>query len=94
MAINWEKFQGELDGLIDEAGDRTDIKLANKISSISRLTDEEVKRLFPDSADVKKLAELMQIVKRAGDHNEKVSEIVANAEKFGGIVLALLSKFA
>jgi hypothetical protein len=78
MAINWESFQGELDSLIDEAGDRTDKKLANKISSITRLTDDEVKKLFPDSADIKKLAELMEIVKRAGDKNEKITDIVTN----------------
>jgi hypothetical protein len=94
MAINWESFQGELDSLIDEAGDRTDKKLANKISSITRLTDDEVKKLFPDSADIKKLAELMEIVKRAGDKNEKITDIVTNAETFGGIILTLLAKFA
>jgi len=94
MAINWESFQGELDSLIDEVGDRTDKKLANKISSITRLTDDEVKKLFPDSADIKKLAELMEIVKRAGDKNGKINDIVTNAETFGGIILTLLAKFA
>lgn len=94
MAIDWEKFQGELDQLIDEAGDRTDKKLAGKISTITRLTDEEVKKLFSDPADVKKLAELMEIVKRAGDRNDKINKIVSNAEEFAGIVLTLLEKFA
>lgn len=93
MPIDWDKFQGELDGLIDEAGDKTDEKLAGKISAITRLTDEEVKRLFPDPADVKKLAELMEIVKREGDRNHKINQIVTNAEEFGGIILTLMSKF-
>lgn len=94
MAIDWAKFQGELDQLIDEAGDKTDKKLAGKISTITRMTDEEVKKLFPDPADVKKLAELMEIVKRAGDRNDKINKIIANAEGFGGIILTLLGKFA
>lgn len=94
MAIDWDKFQGELDQLIDEAGDKTDKKLAIKISTVTRLTDEEVRKLFPDAADVKKLAELMEIVKRAGDRNDKINKIVANAEDFGGIILTLLDKFA
>jgi len=93
MAIDWDKFQGELDGLIDEAGEKTDRKLAGKISTITRMTDDEVKKLFPDPVDVKKLAELMEIVKRAGDRNDKVNKIVSNAEEFGGIILTLLGKF-
>lgn len=93
MAIDWDRFQDELDGLIDEAGEKTDRKLAGKISTITRMTDDEVKKLFPDPADVKKLAELMEIVKRAGDRNDKVNKIVGNAEEFGGIILTLLGKF-
>lgn len=94
MAIDWGKFQDELDGLVNDAGDKTDKKLAGKISSITRLTDDEVKKMFPDPADVKKLGELMEIVKRAGDRNDKINKIVANAEDFAGIVLTLLGKFA
>ncbi len=93
MAIDWDKFQDELDGLIEEAGDKTDKKLAGKISTITRMTDEEVKKLFPDPADVKKLADLMEIVKKAGNRNDKINQIVANTEEFGGIILTLLGKF-
>lgn len=94
MPINWDKFQSDIDGLIIGAGERTDAKLAGRISSVTRLTDDEVKDLFPDPADVKKLAELMEIVKKAGDRNEKVNQIVVNIEDFGGIVLTLLGKLA
>ena len=64
MPINWDKFQTDIDGLVDDAGERTDAKLASRISSVTRLTDDEVKKLFPDPADVKKLAELMEISRR------------------------------
>jgi hypothetical protein len=94
MTIDWDKFQDDIDNLVEEAGDRTDIKLAGKISTITRMTDQEVKKLFPDPADVKKLAELMEIVRRAGDRNEKINKIVINAKEFGGIILTLLGKFA
>jgi len=50
--------------------------------------------MFPDPADVKKLAALMQIVKSAGDRNEKVNQLVANTETFAGIIVPLLEKFA
>jgi len=94
MPINWDKFQASLDENIERAGDKTDRELASQVSSITRLTDDEIKKLFPDPADVKTLAELMQVVKQAGARNDKVNEIVANAEKFSGIILTLLAKFA
>ncbi|WP_293007024.1 hypothetical protein [Nitrosomonas sp.] len=93
MTIDWGKFQQELDQAIDGAGDRTDSKLAGKISAITRLSDEEIESLFPDPAEVKKLAELMEIVRRSGDQNEKINKIVGNAEEFGGVILKLLTKF-
>jgi len=94
MPINWEKFQSDLDRAIEEAGERTDMKLAGRISSVTRLTDDEVKKLFPDPDDVKKLANLMEVVKGAGDRNQKVNRIVKNAEEFAGIILNLIAKFA
>lgn len=94
MAIDWDKFQDELDTIIEDASEKTDKKLAGKISNITRMTDEEVEELFPKPADVKKLAELMEIVKQAGDRNDKINKIVADADKFGGIILTLLGKFA
>ena len=66
-------------------GDKTDQQLAGKISSVTRPTDEEVKEMS-DPADVKKLGELMEIVKRSGDKNDKINKIVANAEDFAGII--------
>jgi hypothetical protein len=58
------------------------------------MTDEEVQELFPDPADVKKLAKLMKIVQSAEARNTKINNIVSNAEEFGGIILTLLAKFA
>ena len=94
MPINWEEFDNDLDTLITESADETDQKLASKISSITRMTDDEVAELFPSPADVKKLSKLMQIVKSSEESNTKINKIIANAEEFGGIMLTLLSKFA
>lgn len=94
MAIDWKSFQDKVDQAVENAGERTDANLASHISSVTRLTDEEIKKLFPDPADVKKLAELMEIVKKAGDQNEKVNRIVANIDDFAGVVLTLLGKLA
>lgn len=94
MAIDWEKFQTDVDVAVEKAGDRTTKEVAGRISGVSRLTDEEIKRLFPEPADAKKLATLMEIVRAAGDQNTKINRIVKNAEQFGSIILTLLKKFA
>lgn len=93
MPINWDEFDSNLDDDIQQSADETDQKLASRISSITKMTDTEVQELFPKPADVKKLAELMKVVKSSEDRNTKINNIVANAEKFGGVVLTLLNKF-
>lgn len=94
MTIDWDQFDKEVDQAIDEAALKTDEHLAARISSVTRLTDEEIMELFPEPADVKKLKTLMMVVKSAEDRNAKINQIVSNAEEFGGIVLTLLNKFA
>jgi hypothetical protein len=41
MPIDWEKFQNELDQMVEEGLETGLTKLANKISSITRPTDEQ-----------------------------------------------------
>jgi hypothetical protein len=93
MAIDWDKFQSEMDELVIHSGERTDAALASQVSSITRLTDEEIQKMFPEPADVRKLMELMEIVKRSGEHNEKVNKLVANADQYAGVMLKLLATF-
>lgn len=93
MPIDWDEFDKDLDTTITESADETDQKLASKISSITRMTDDEVMELFPKPADAKKLAELMKIVKSAQNRNDKINNIVANAQEFSGVILTLLNKF-
>ena len=93
MPIDWEKFDRELPSIIEDSAEETDQRLASRISSITRMTDDEVQELFPEPADVKKLSELMRIVKSAEERNTKINNIVSNAEKFAGVILTLLTKF-
>lgn len=94
MAIDWDKIDAEVDGIIEQAANATDEKLASKISSVTRLTDEEIMELFPEPSDVKKLKELMKVVKSAEDRNTKVNNIIANVEDFAGIIITILGKLA
>lgn len=94
MPVNWDQLQSSIDSEIDAGAQKTDAKLAAKLSSITRLTEEEIQTLFPAPADVKRVAELMQIVNSAEARNTKINHIVKNAESFAGVILDLLKKFA
>ena len=91
MSIDWNKYDPTK--LARRAAEKTDEKLASKISSITRMTDEEVIKLFPKSTDAIKVAELMMIVKSAEKRNKKVKALADNAEQLAGITLKLLEKF-
>jgi hypothetical protein len=83
----------DLDTIIEDAAQKTDENLASQISSLTRMTDEEIHELFPEAADAKKLVELMRIVKSAEDRNTKINNVAANSEKFAGVVVTLLGRF-
>ena len=92
MSIDWDRFERDLDSIVDEAAARTDERLASMISSVTRLTYEEVIELFPDPAAVQKLAKLMKVIKSAESRNSKISNIISNTEEFAGTMLTLLQK--
>lgn len=92
MPIKWEEFEENLDLAIAESIDTVDNKLASHISSITRLTDDEINELFPEPADLKKLASLLKIVKSADNKNRKINAIINNSEEFADVVLTLLTK--
>lgn len=93
MPINWEEFDRDIDAIIDSTAEATDDRFASRISSLTRMTDEEVKELVPRTADARKLKELVKIVKSSEERNVKVNRIASNSEEFAGIVLSLLQKF-
>ncbi len=94
MPIDWNQLDNDIDNAIEQSVKATDEALASKVSSLTRLTDEEVKELFPDAADVKKLAQLMKIVKSADNRNKKIDQLGARSKEFAGVVLTLLNRFA
>ena len=90
MGIDWDKLERSAASAARRAGDKTDEALAAKISSFTRLNDEEVMKLFPKSADAKKVAKLMKIVRSSESHNRKVKQIRDNIEEFAGVATKLL----
>lgn len=92
MSIDWEKFDNDLSQSIEESVRTVDAKLATQMSSITRLTDEEINELFPEPADLQNLSELLKVVKSAETKNNKVNAIISNSEKFAKVTLQLLEK--
>jgi hypothetical protein len=90
MPIDW----GAIDAAIEDAGKKTDDLLAARISSVTRLTDDEIKSLFPTPADVERLAELMKIVRASTAEREKINLLVSNIDSLAGPAIKLLAKFA
>lgn len=89
----WSDLEERIGGLVDQAADETDEELATEMSSITKLTNEEVKELFPKPSDAQKLFELIRLVNEDTERNEKVNELVANSERFADIVITLVSRF-
>ncbi len=88
MAIDWDVIDVE----IGEAADETDAKLAAQIATLTRLKEEEIKRLFPDTADKTKMVQLMQIVNQSGDENRRTAALVDNIKDLAGTAIKLLSR--
>lgn len=93
MPVDWSEFEREVDRAIEHAAGRTDEKLAARASSLTRMTDEEVQELFPDTQDLRDFVELMKIVKSAEGQNRKVSQVLENSEKLVGVAVRLLEAY-
>ncbi len=94
MPVDWDAFQTTIDDEIEAAATQTSTDLASRASSITRLTDEEVRQLFPTPADVQKLKNLMEIVKSAEDENTKINRLVSNIEELGGTAIKIIGAIA
>jgi hypothetical protein len=94
MPVDWKTLEKEIDAALDRAEKRTDEQLCSLVSSLTRLTDEEVQKLFPKPADVEKLKKLMEIVKSSEKRNIKVINLTKNIEDLAETAIKLLEVFA
>ncbi len=78
--------------ILANAGKLTDEKLASEISSLTRLTDKEIKEIAPKPLDKKKLAQLLAVVKDATITNEEKAQAVKTIEGLAEIAISLLGK--
>ena len=94
MPIDWDKAEQEIDSALDNALKKTNDKLAGTISSLTKMSDAEVKKLFPTPADLEQLVDLMKIVRSADSRNAKINRIVKNVESTAGAILTIVERFA
>lgn len=92
--IDWEQYQYTLSIAVEEANTRTNARLAGEVARVSRLTENEIQRLFPEPADAQRVAELMKIVKQSGSRHEQINRLMQNVEQFGGVIFTLLKQLA
>ena len=85
MATTW-------DSILKDAKKETDDAFAEKVSSLTRLTDDEIKEVTPTSADKESLAKLMSVVADATMDNNAKAQAISNINGALQVVVPLLKK--
>lgn len=93
MPINWDTFDQEIDRDIVNSVEKTNDQLVAKASTITTLSDKEIKALFPQPFDTKKFIQLMRILKSDERENIKLNHIMNDGMGLAKVTLKLLSKF-
>lgn len=85
MDSTWEEIR-------KNAKKQTDDAFASKVSSLTRLTDDEIKEITPNALDKERLATLLGIVADATKSNEEKAETIRNINGLAEIAIPLLLK--
>ena len=85
MDSTWEEIR-------KKAKKQTDDTFASKVSSLTRLTDDEIKEITPNALDKERLATLLEIVADATKSNSEKAEAIRNINGLAEIAVPLLRK--
>lgn len=83
MANRFEK-------LAEEARQKTNEQLADELTRVTPLTQEQLDEMLPTKRDKENLARLMAIVQSATSQNEKVAALRDNIDDLGGVAVKIL----
>lgn len=92
--IDWAQFSKAAANDAANAAAQTDDQLAGRIASVSRLSVDEVKALFPAKGDAANVAKLLAIVKGATSQNDKIAQLKANIDQLAGVMVTLIGHLA
>jgi Trp operon repressor len=71
------------------ASAKTKVVFADKLSSHTKLTADEIKTLFPTKSDRDELMELIKIVHSDADDKAKQAQLAENIGKVGGAIIKI-----
>jgi len=73
-----------------KARESTNKAMANEITALTLLTDQEVERLLPRKIDKEQFGTLMAIVASGTDDNTKVAALKNNLDEVGAVLVKIL----
>jgi hypothetical protein len=76
-----------------DAAELTNKELAVEIAKRTPLTEADLAEVLPKKADKQRLAELLKILGKATDRNNKVAALQENFAELGVVTVTLLEKF-
>ena len=82
-----------LEELAEEAGNMTDQQLSGQISSLTRLTQDEINSIAPAPLDKQNLNKLIGIIKDTSKSNEQKAESIKNIDQHLSLLVSIVSKF-
>ena len=85
MGTTWEEIR-------KKAKKQTDGSFASKVSSLTRLTDAEIKEIIPNALDKERLATLLGVIADATKSNNEKADAIRNIDGLAEIVVPLLLK--
>lgn len=83
--INWDE-------IIDKAFEKAEIDFASEFSSLTRLTDDEVKEFVTTPVDQKRFAELVAVVRDETKSNQKKAAAISRIEGAMDLIVPILGK--
>jgi len=76
-----------------EARESTNRALAQELTALTFLTEQDVQRLLPRKVDKEHFGALMAIVAADTDDNAKVAALKENLDEVGGVLVKILRLF-
>ena len=76
-----------------EARESTNRALAQELTSLTFLTEQDVERLLPRKVDKERFGTLMAIVAAETDDNTKVAALKENMDEVGSVLMKILRLF-
>ncbi len=84
---------GRFDEIAEKSAQKTDAQLASEISGLTRLTDIEISKLFPQKVDKERLMKLLEIIKESTNENDQINKLTGSIKELAGTAIKLIKLF-